>query len=87
MIKLQFHITREAAKISAFSSGKIGKYEYLTGEEILPSNQREIIKEVKFAYSIVGKTFEKQTTNKRKLRAMEKNKQMLLGTKRKNWQL
>ena len=87
MIKLQFHITREAAKISAFSSGKIDKYEYLTGEEILPSNQREIIKEVKFAYSIVGKTFEKQTTNKRKLRAMEKNKQMLLGTKRKNWQL
>ena len=87
MIKLQFHITREAAKISAFSSGKIDKYEYLTGEEILPSNQREIIKEVKFAYSIVGKTFEKQTTNKRNLRAMEKNKQMLLGTKRKNWQL
>ena len=87
MIKLQFHITREAAKISAFSSGKIDKYEYLTGEEILPSNQREIIKEVKFAYSILGKTFEKQTTNKRKLRAMEKNKQMLLGTKRKNWQL
>ena len=84
---MQFHIPREAAKISAFSSGKIDKYEYLTGEEILPSNQREIIKEVKFAYSIVGKTFEKQTTNKRKLRAMEKNKQMLLGTKRKNWQL
>ena len=87
MIKLQFHITREAAKISAFSSGKIDKYEYLTGEEILPSNQREIIKEVKFAYSILGKTFEKQTTNKRNWRAMEKNKQMLLGTKRKNWQL
>ena len=87
MIKLQFHITREAAKISAFSSGKIDKYEYLTGEEILPSNQREIIKEVKFAYSILGKTFEKQTTNKRNLRAMEKNKEMLLGTKRKNWQL
>ena len=81
---MQFHITREAAKISAFSSGKIDKYEYLTGEEILPSNQREIIKEVKFAYSILGKTFEKQTTNKRNLRAMEKNKQMLLGTKRKN---
>ena len=81
---MQFHITREAAKISAFSSGKIDKYEYLTGEEILLSNQREIIKEVKFAYSILGKTFEKQTTNKRNLRAMEKNKQMLLGTKRKN---
>ena len=37
--KLQYNINREAAKISALSSGKIGKYEYLTGEEILPSNQ------------------------------------------------
>ena len=31
-------INREAAEISALSSGKIDKYEYLTGEEILPSN-------------------------------------------------
>ena len=38
--KLQYDINREAAKISALSSGKIDKYEYLTGEEILPSNQR-----------------------------------------------
>ena len=37
--KLQYHINREAAKISALSSGKIGQYEYLTGEEILASNQ------------------------------------------------
>ena len=36
--KLQYDINREAAKISALSSGKIAKYEYLTGEEILPSN-------------------------------------------------
>ena len=36
--KLQYDINREAAKISAWSSNKIGKYEYLTGEEILPSN-------------------------------------------------
>ena len=34
--KLQYEITREAAKVSALSSGKIGKYKYLTGEEILP---------------------------------------------------
>ena len=39
--KLQFNINRETAKISALSSGKIDKYEYLTGEEILPSNQRQ----------------------------------------------
>ena len=32
--KLQYNINREAAKISALSSGKIDKYEYLTGEEI-----------------------------------------------------
>ena len=36
--KIQYHIANEAAKISALSSGKIDKYEYLTGEEILPSN-------------------------------------------------
>ena len=40
---LQYDINREAPKISALSSGKIDKYEYLTGEEILPSNQQEII--------------------------------------------
>ena len=41
--KLQYDINREAAKISALSSGKIGKYEYFTGEDILPSNQQQII--------------------------------------------
>ena len=39
---LHYDINREAAKISALSSGKIDKYEYLAGEEILPSNQRQI---------------------------------------------
>ena len=38
--KLQCHINREATKISALSSGKIDKNEYLTGEEILLCNQR-----------------------------------------------
>ena len=38
--KLQHDINREAAKISALSSGKFDKYEYLAGEEILSSNQR-----------------------------------------------
>ena len=49
--KLQYDIVREAAKISILSSGKVDKQEYLTGEEILPSNQREIIEQVKFVYS------------------------------------
>ena len=59
--KLQYNINREAAKISAVSSGKIDKYEYLTGEEILPSNQQQIIEQAKFTYSPLGKAFEKQT--------------------------
>ena len=41
--KLQYSINRKASKVSAFSSGKIDKYEYLTGEGILPSNWRQII--------------------------------------------
>ena len=54
-------MNREAAKISALSSGKTDKYEYLTGEEILPSNQQQIIEQAKFTYSPLGKAFEKQT--------------------------
>ena len=52
--KLQYDINREAAKISALSSGKIDKYEYLTGEKILPSNQQQIIQQAKFDYSPLG---------------------------------
>ena len=59
--KLQNDINREAAKISALSSGKIDKYEYLTGEEILPSNQQQIIEQATFTYSPLGKAFQKQT--------------------------
>ena len=59
--KLQYYINRETAKISALPSGKIDKYEYLTGEEILPSNQQQIIEQAKFTYSPLGKAFEKQT--------------------------
>ena len=41
--KLRYDINREAAKISALSSGNIDKYEYLTGEDILTSNQQQLI--------------------------------------------
>ena len=47
--KLQLDINREASKISALSCGRIDKYEYLTGGEILPSNRRQIIQQAKFA--------------------------------------
>ena len=59
--KLQYDINREAAKISALSPGKYDKYEYLTGEETLSSNQQQIIEQAKFTYSPLGKAFEKQT--------------------------
>ena len=59
--KLQYDINREAVKISALSSGgKIDKYEYFTGEEILSSDQGRIIEQTKFTYSLLGKAFEKQ---------------------------
>ena len=48
---LQYHTNREAAKISALSSGKVHKYEYLTDEDILPYNQQQIIEQAKFTYS------------------------------------
>ena len=57
--KLQY-INREAAKISALSSGKVTKYEYLTDEEILPSNQRRVKEQAKFTYSLLGKALEKK---------------------------
>ena len=57
--KPQYDINREAAKISALSSNEIRKYDYLTGEEILPSNQKQIIEQAKFTYPPLGKAFEK----------------------------
>ena len=58
--KLQYDINREAAKISVLSSGKFHKYEYLTGEDILPSNQQQTIEQAKFTYSPLRKAFRKQ---------------------------
>ena len=80
--KLQHDINREAAKISALSSGKIDKYEYLTGEEILPSNQQQIIQQAKFTYSPLGKTLEKQRKiiedqGKKQVKAIQDNKQIV----------
>ena len=58
--KLQYDINREAAKISSWSSDKIGKYEYLIGEEILPSNQKQVIEQAKSTCYPLGKAFEQQ---------------------------
>ena len=61
--KLQYDNHREAAKILALSSGKTDKYEYLTGEEILPSNQKQIIEQAKFTYSPLGKVLKTNKNN------------------------
>ena len=58
--KIQLNFNREAEKISTLSSGKTDKYEYLTGEEILPSDQTRTIEEAKFTYFPLGKALEKE---------------------------
>ena len=72
--KLQYNINREAAKISALSSGKLHKYEYLTGEDILLSAEQQIIDQTKFIYSPLGKAFDKQVKT---IEDQGKNKLML----------
>ena len=59
--KLQYDTDRKTAKISAKSSGKLHKYEYLTDEDILLSNQQQVIEQTKLTYSPLGKAFEIQT--------------------------
>ena len=58
--QLQYDINRETAKIFASSSGKLHKYEYLTGEDILLCSQQQIIDQTKLTYSTLGKAFDKQ---------------------------
>ena len=71
-IKTTYDFNREAAKISALSLGKIDKYEYLAGEEILLVNESQIIEQAKFTYSPVGTALEKQT-NKKQLKIKVKS--------------
>ena len=62
--KLQYDINREAAKISALLSNKIDNFKYLTGEEILPSNLKQIIEQAKFTCSTENKiTIDKNGEN------------------------
>ena len=53
--KLQFDINRKTAEMSALFSGKIDKYEYLIGKEILPSNQQQIVEQAKFTFPLQEK--------------------------------
>ena len=79
--KLQYDVNREAAKISALPSGKIEKYEFLTGEETLPSGQRRIIEQAKFTHSPLGKAFQKQikTIEDQEIKQVEALKQAEAG--------
>ena len=77
--KLQYDINREAAKISALSSEKLHKYGYLAVENILPSNQQQVIEQARFTYSPLGKAFEQQIKRiedqgKKQVGALEKLK-------------
>ena len=58
--KMKHDIKMEAAKISALSSGKIDKYEYLSGKEILPPGQIRLREQAKFTYSPLAIAFKKQ---------------------------
>ena len=64
--KLQYDINREAAKMSALSSGKIQKFGYLAGEDILLCNQPQIIEQARFTYSPSGKTIKMNWRSRRK---------------------
>ena len=87
---MQYDINREAAKISALSSEKIDKYEYLTGEEILPSDQKRVIEQATFTYSPLGKVLEKQRKtigdqDKNQVKALEEHgKQLIKSTGQKD---
>ena len=73
--KLQYDINREVAKTSALLSGKIDKYEYLTGEDILPHYERSLL------FLLYEKILKNKQTNKKtikdqgekQLKAIEKN--------------
>ena len=58
--KLQYNINREATKLSALSSNKFNKYEYLIDDKILPSAGKEMMQQAKFTYLPLGKPSEKQ---------------------------
>ena len=61
MKKWNIILTEKQQKISALSSGKIDKFEYLTSKEVLLSNQRQIVEQAKFTFSSLRKAFQKQT--------------------------
>ena len=78
---MQYGINTEAAKRSVLSSGNIDQYGYLTGKEILPSDQRRVIEKGKFVYSPLGKVLEKPTKFSGKKEYLELLKQKEISNK------
>ena len=79
----QYNLDREAAKICALSSKELGKYEYLTGEDL--GYKPGVIEQAKFEYSPLGKVFNKGLDKKDKKEGLlkrlknieDKNKEQL----------
>ena len=75
----QYDLDRLTAKISAFSSGELRKYEYLTGEDL--GYRPSVLEQTKFDYSPLGKAFNKGLDDKddkkegllKRLKNIEKN--------------
>ena len=87
--RLQYNINKEPAKISALSSGEIHKYEYLTGEKTLPPDESRMTKKVKFSYSPLRKTFEKQiktieNQSEKQIKAIEEHGKQLVKSSEKD---
>ena len=88
--KVQCCINTEATKISALLSGKVDKYEYLTGDEILPYDHRRVIQQAKFTYSPLGKALEKQTIEdqgKKQIKATEYHGKQLVESNKKGFNI
>ena len=51
IITIDDKIKVEKLQFLETTSGKVDKYEYFTGEEILPSDQSRILEQAKFIYS------------------------------------
>ena len=69
--KLQYDINRQADEISALSSGKIDKYEYLTDKDILSSNQQQTIEQSKFTYPPLGRVETIEDEGKQQVHALK----------------
>ena len=78
--KAQYDLDREAAKISALSSGELEKYEYLTGEDL--GYKPDVVQKAKFEYSPLGKVFNKGLDESDKKEALLKRLKSIEGKNR-----